>query len=248
MILLPAVDIKSGRCVRLIQGKKEKETVYSEHPSFMAKKWEEMGAEYLHLVDLDGAFDGKPNNFNTIKEVVSSLRIPVELGGGIRSLEIIEDYLSVGIDRVILGTAAFEDPEFLKEACRNFPQKIVLGMDARDGYIAVKGWTEVTAKKVKDIVKEFENMGIRAIIYTDIAKDGMMSGPNIGAIRELARFTKIPIIASGGVSTLRNIEEIIGLKEETIEGIIIGKALYEGSIDLKEALELVKKEQRKNAV
>jgi phosphoribosylformimino-5-aminoimidazole carboxamide ribotide isomerase len=248
MILLPAVDIKSGRCVRLIQGKKEKETVYSEHPSFMAKKCEEMGAEYLHLVDLDGAFDGTPKNFKTIKEIVSSVGIPVELGGGIRSLPIIDDYLSVGIDRLVLGTAAFEDPVFLEEACRNFPGKIVLGMDARDGYIAVKGWTEVTAKRVKDIVKEFENMGIRAIIYTDIAKDGMMSGPNIRAIKDLARFTRIPIIASGGVSTLRNIEEIIGLKEETIEGIIIGKALYEGNIDFKEALAIVKGEQRKNAV
>lgn len=248
MILLPAVDIKSGRCVRLIQGKKEKETVYSDQPSIMAKKWEEMGAEYLHLVDLDGAFDGKPKNFNAIKEVVSSLRIPVELGGGIRSLEIIEDYLSIGIDRVILGTAAFERPEFLEEACRKFPGKIVLGMDASDGYLAIKGWTEVTTKKVKDIVKNIENIGIRAIVYTDIAKDGMMSGPNIGALKGLAGFTKIPIIASGGVSTIKNIEEIIGLKEESIEGIIIGKALYEKTIDLKEALELVKGERKENAV
>lgn len=240
MILIPAVDIKNGKCVRLIQGQKEKETVYSDSPSFMAKKWEEMGAELLHLVDLDGAFEGKPKNFNVIKDVVSSLTIPVELGGGIRSLKTIEEYVAVGVKRVILGTAALEIKGFLKEACQQFPGCIVLGLDARDGYVAVKGWTEIMEKKAKDLVNEFQDIGIRAIIYTDIKRDGMMSGPNLEAVKELAEYTSIPLIVSGGVSSLKNIEDILAMKEKNIEGAIIGKALYEKSIDFTEALQLVK--------
>lgn len=240
MFIIPAVDIKGGKCVRLIQGEKDKETVYSDDPCFMAKKWADMGAEFLHLVDLDGAFEGRPINFSIIGQIASSIKIPVELGGGIRSLKTIEDYLEAGVNRVILGTVALEDYGLVKEACRIFPRKIVIGLDAKDGYVAVEGWTQIKNKRVLDVVKGFEDLGVRAIIYTDIKRDGMMSGPNLQATKELALSTKIPLIASGGISSLKHVKDIIHLEKEGIEGMIIGKALYEKTIDFTKAQKLVK--------
>jgi phosphoribosylformimino-5-aminoimidazole carboxamide ribotide isomerase len=247
MLIIPAVDIKAGKCVRLIQGERDRETIYSDDPCLMAQKWVDMGAELLHLVDLDGAFEGKPVNFDIIKQIVSSIKIPVQLGGGIRTLKSIEEYFSVGVNRVILGTAALEDHGMVKEACRISPDRIILGLDAKDGYVAVKGWTQVVRKRARDLVKEFEGLGLRAIIYTDIKRDGMMTGPNIQGVKELAPSIKIPLIVSGGISSLKDIEDISNLKEGNIEGMIIGKALYEKSIDFKEALRLVKRKSNINA-
>ena len=247
MLIIPAIDIKGGKCVRLIQGEREKETIYSDDPCFMAQKWVNMGAELLHLVDLDGALEGRPVNFDIIKQIVSSIKIPVELGGGIRTLNAIEDYLSIGVNRVILGTVALENYGMVKEACRISPNRIILGLDAKDGYVAVKGWTQVVRKRARDLAKEFEGFGVRAIIYTDIKRDGMMTGPNIQGVKELVLTTKIPLIVSGGISCLKDIEDITNLKEGYIEGMIIGKALYEKTINFREAQKLVKGKRNTHA-
>lgn len=241
MIILPAIDLKGGQCVRLEQGLMEKDTVYSDDPAAMARHWQDEGGEFLHLVDLDGAFAGVPKNREAIEAIVAAVDIPTELGGGIRDLETIEAYLKLGINRVILGTVAKENPELVAEACRRFPGQIVVGIDAKNGLVAVRGWAEVTEKKAIDLAREMESFGVAAIIYTDIARDGMMQGPNLEATAALAEAITIPVIASGGVSSLDDIRNLLQIEASGVEGVITGKAIYNGALNLREAVALTKK-------
>ena len=240
MIILPAIDLKEGRCVRLEQGLMDRDTVYNDDPAAQALMWQEQGGEYLHIVDLDGAFAGVPKNKTAIKSIVETIDIPSELGGGIRDLETIEAYLDLGINRVILGTVAKENPELVKEACRKFPGQIVVGIDAKDGLVAVRGWADVTEKLATEMAREMEGFGVEAIIYTDISRDGMMQGPNIEATRALAESISIPVIASGGLSTLDDIRCLLAIESSGVTGVITGKAIYSGAIDLREAVALTK--------
>lgn len=240
MIVIPAIDLKNGRCVRLVQGDMNQETVYSESPPETAKHWENLGAELLNLVDLDGAVEGRPRNLDLIQKIVKGLSIPVEVGGGIRKMETIESYLSAGVERVVIGTRAVEDPEFLARACQAHPGRIIAGIDAKDGYVAVKGWTQVTAKKATDLCSEMEHFGVSAIIFTDIQRDGMQTGPNIESTRSLAESVKIPVIASGGISGLKDIEALMELEGYGVTGAITGRAIYTGTLDLKQAIRLTR--------
>ena len=240
MIILPAIDLKEGRCVRLEQGLMDKDTVYNDNPAAQALLWQEQGGEFLHIVDLDGAFAGVPKNKSAIQSIVQAIDIPSELGGGIRDLETIEAYLDLGINRVILGTVAKENPDLVKEACRKFPGQIVVGIDAKDGLVAVRGWADVTEKKATEMAREMEGFGVEAIIYTDISRDGMMQGPNIEATRALAEAITIPVIASGGLSTLDDIRNLLKIESSGVSGVITGKAIYSGAIDLREAIALTK--------
>ncbi len=240
MIILPAIDLKEGRCVRLEQGLMDKDTVYNDDPGAQARIWQEQGGELLHIVDLDGAFAGVPKNKAAIKTIVDAIDIPSELGGGIRDMATIEAYLELGIDRVILGTVAKENPALVAEACKKFPGKIVVGIDAMNGLVAVRGWADVTEKPATEMAKEMEGLGVEAIIYTDIARDGMMEGPNIEATKALAESINIPVIASGGLSTLDDIRRLIEIEASGVTGVITGKAIYSGAIDLREAVALTK--------
>jgi len=220
----------------ITQGKMDAETVYSENPVEIAKRWEENGASLIHLVDLDGAIEGMPKNHDIIKKIAGSIKTPVEIGGGIRDLKVIRDYLGIkGVQRVIIGTIAQENPGFVKEACRMFPGSIAAGIDAIDGMVATRGWVKVTQEKAVDLAGRLEGLGVSCVIYTDISRDGMLTGPNVKATKEMAHTVNIPVIASGGMSSVKDIESFKGVK---LEGIIIGKALYTGDIDLKEAIEV----------
>ncbi len=240
MLIIPAIDLKEGKCVRLQQGLMERATVYSGDPAAMAKHWESEGAELLHVVDLDGAFAGSPRNLDAIKAIRGAIKIPIEVGGGIRDRGTIGTLVSIGIDRVILGTAAVENPAFVREACREFPGKIIVGIDARDGMVAIKGWAEVTKVKAIDLAKQMQEHGVIAIIYTDIKRDGMLSGPNIEATKALAQALHIPVIASGGVHTMKDIQDLLAARYSGVSGVITGKAIYSGSLNLKEALTFIK--------
>ncbi len=240
MIILPAIDLKEGCCVRLEQGLMDKDTVYNDNPGEQARIWQDQGGEFLHIVDLDGAFAGVPKNKQAIKAIVKAIDIPSELGGGIRDMQTIEAYLELGIDRVILGTVAKENPALVEEACKKFPGQIVVGIDAKDGLVAVRGWADVTEKKATEMAKEMEGFGVEAIIYTDIARDGMMQGPNIEATKALAESINIQVIASGGLSTLDDIRRLIAIESSGVTGVITGKAIYSGAIDLREAVALTK--------
>jgi len=242
VIILPAIDLKEGRCVRLEQGLMDKDTVYNDNPAAQARIWQEQGGELLHIVDLDGALAGARKNKEAIRAIVAAIDIPSELGGGIRDLQTIEAYLELGIDRVILGTVAKENPALVAEACRKFPGHIVVGIDAKDGLVAVRGWADVTEKKASEMAKEMEGFGVEAIIYTDIARDGMMQGPNIEATRLLAESINIPVIASGGLSTLEDIRRLMAIESSGVSGVITGKAIYSGAIDLREAVALTRGE------
>jgi len=241
VIVIPAIDLKEGKCVRLEQGLMEKDTVFCDNPADQAREWERQGAELLHIVDLDGAFAGEPKNRVSIEAIVKAIAIPTQLGGGIRDIPTIEAYLSLGIGRVILGTAAQRNPELVEEACRLFPGRIVVGIDAKNGMVAVQGWAEVTGVTAVDLAKRFEGYGVAAIIYTDIARDGMMQGPNIEATRALAEAISIPVIASGGVSSLKDIENLMAIETSGIAGASTGKAVYTGAINLAEAVALTKR-------
>jgi phosphoribosylformimino-5-aminoimidazole carboxamide ribotide isomerase len=236
MIIFPAIDLKDGLCVRLMQGDPERATVYGKDPVAMARHWEAEGAEWLHLVDLDGAFTKKPVNDEIVFRIARSLSIPVEVGGGIRTLESIERYISGGVARVIIGTAALRQPEMLEEACKLYPGRIALGLDARDGLVAVEGWKEATRTDAVDLVMRFKGLELAAVIYTDIHRDGMQTGVNIEATRRLMEMTGVPVIASGGVSNLRDIEALVDLGPLGLLGVITGRAIYEGTLDLKEAI------------
>jgi len=240
VIVIPAIDLKDGRCVRLQQGRMSKEVVYSEAPQEMALKWCQEGAERLHLVDLNGAVEGRPFNQEAIKRIAEAVPIPVQLGGGIRDIKTIETYLGLGINRVILGTAAYRDPGLIATACRRFPDRIILGIDAREGLVSIEGWTEDTNIPVFDIARKYEDLGISAIIYTDIQRDGMGTGPNIEATRNLAEAIDIPLIASGGISGIDDVKNILSLKRYGVTGMITGKALYEGTLSLADAIGTVK--------
>ena len=236
MRIIPAVDIKGGRCVRLTQGKEDQETVYSDDPLAMARHWDEQGAQLIHVVDLDGAFRGLPKNMDLIKDIIYNSTVDIQIGGGIRSMEAIEAYIKAGAYRVILGTIAHEQPEFVKDACREFPGKILVGIDASDGKVAVKGWTEVSEQKTQHLIQLMDPLGVAGYIFTDISRDGMLQGPNLYSIRQFAKDTSLPVIASGGVSGIQDVINLLALGSEGVEGMIIGKALYDKRLDYREAL------------
>jgi phosphoribosylformimino-5-aminoimidazole carboxamide ribotide isomerase len=241
MIVIPAIDLKEGRCVRLEQGLMNKDTVFNDDPAAQALEWQRQGAELLHIVDLDGAFAGEPRNRSAIEAILEAISIPAQLGGGIRDLATIEAYLALGLSRVIIGTAAQRDPDLVKEACSRFPGRIVVGIDAKNGMVAVQGWAEVTDCTAADLARRFEGfVGVSAIIYTDISRDGMLQGPNLEATRELAEAVAIPVIASGGVSRLEDIKNLMAIEKSGVAGVITGKAVYTGAIKLAEAIALTK--------
>ena len=241
MIVIPAIDLKEGNCVRLEQGEMNRDTVFSDNPAEQALKWQEAGAELMHLVDLDGAFAGIPKNKAAIEAIIKAITIPAQLGGGIRDIATIEAYLSLGLSRVIIGTAAQRNPELVIEACQKFPGRIVVGIDAKNGMVAVQGWAELTDISAVDLAKKFEDCGVAAIIYTDISRDGMMGGPNLEATRALAEAISIPVIASGGVSSLKDIENLMAIEQSGVTGAITGKAIYTGAINLAEAIAFTKR-------
>jgi phosphoribosylformimino-5-aminoimidazole carboxamide ribotide isomerase len=236
MFVIPAIDLKNGQCVRLLQGKEDAVTIYSNNPASTARRWEECGAKLLHVVDLDGAFTGIQKNLDAIIKIRQSVSIGIEVGGGIRDIKKIDGLISIGINRIILGTAVIEKPSLLKDACARYPGRILAGIDAKDGKTAVKGWVEITCTDAKDLAREMEKAGAAGIIYTDISRDGMLAGPNIQAMKEMVETVGIPIIASGGVSSIK---DIIALKEiKNLWGVITGKAIYSGAVDLKEAIRI----------
>ncbi|MGE8549047.1 1-(5-phosphoribosyl)-5-[(5-phosphoribosylamino)methylideneamino]imidazole-4-carboxamide isomerase [Alcaligenes sp. Marseille-Q7550] len=239
MLLIPAIDLKDGRCVRLRQGDLDDATVFSDDPAEIATQWLEAGARRLHLVDLNGAFAGKPKNVEAIKSILKAVdgEIPVQIGGGIRDLDTIERYLDAGMTYVIIGTAAVKSPGFLQDACSAFPGSIIVGLDARDGKIATDGWSKLTRHDVLDLAKKFEDYGCESIIYTDIGRDGMLSGVNIEATVRLSQHVKIPVIASGGVTNLKDIEALCAVESEGVEGVILGRSIYEGTLDFAQAQE-----------
>lgn len=235
MLPIPAIDLKNQQCVRLKQGLMDKATVFSDNPVEMAGKWVDAGCERLHLVDLDGAFAGEPINGQVIADIVKTYpHVPVQIGGGIRSIETAKRYIDLGVKYVIIGTKAVEEPEFISELCAVYPNHVIVGLDAKDGYVATDGWATVSDVKAVNLAKQFEGQGVQAIVYTDIAKDGMMQGVNVQQTAELAKAVSIPIIASGGVASMDDIKCLIE-HPAPIYGAIIGRALYDGAIDLKEA-------------
>jgi phosphoribosylformimino-5-aminoimidazole carboxamide ribotide isomerase len=237
MIIYPAIDIIGGKCVRLQQGSYSDVTVFGDNPAEMAEKWEEQGAQYLHVVDLDGARSGKSENAEVIREIANTLSIPVQLGGGIRSLDTIEKMLSCGVSRIILGTSAVNNQEMLKAALKEYNEKIVVGIDAKDGMVAIHGWEKTSDLTAIDFARKVEKLGAKTIIYTDISRDGMLKGPNLIAMADMAKNVSIDVIASGGVSCLKDITD---LKTTGVSGVIVGKALYTGNINLTEAVEVSK--------
>jgi len=243
MIIIPALDLKDGRCVRLSQGRMDQETVYSEDPVQMARHWESKDAERLHVVDLNGAVKGKPFHQSLIWDIVQSLHIPIEVGGGIRDLETIESYLSSGVEWVILGTVAFRNRPLVEEACQRFPKRVILSIDAKGAKVAIQGWNEVVSLEATELARQFEGMDLSAIIFTDIERDGMSTGLNLEMTKVLARSTFIPVIASGGVSRIEEIEQLMALEPDGVIGVIVGRALYTGHLDLEEAIRISKKSQ-----
>jgi phosphoribosylformimino-5-aminoimidazole carboxamide ribotide isomerase len=235
MIVIPAIDVKDGRCVRLRQGDMDAETVYSADVPSMARRWEQAGADLIHLVDLNGAVEGEPKNFPQIEAVRKAVRAEVQVGGGIRNLATVRRYLEAGVSRVVLGTAALTDRKFLDEACREFPRRILLGLDARDGKVAVKGWTSVSETAATDLLKEVSGYPIGAVIYTDISRDGMLSGPNLAALKEVVAHSAFPVIASGGIARIEDLKAVRSLGPQVV-GTIVGKALYDGKLDYRAAL------------
>ncbi len=237
MLIIPAIDLKDGHCVRLRQGVMEDATVFSEDPAAMGQHWLEQGARRLHLVDLNGAFAGKPKNEAAVRRIVETVgvEVPVQLGGGIRDLETIERYLDIGVTYIIIGTAAVKTPGFLHEACDAFPGHIMVGLDAKGGKVAVDGWSKLTGHDVADLAHRFEGYGVEAIIYTDIGRDGMLTGVNIEATVELARPLHVPVIASGGITNMEDVRKLCAVQGEGVTGAITGRAIYEGTLDFKAA-------------
>lgn len=235
MIVIPAIDLKDGRCVRLRQGDMAAETVYSTDVPAVALQWQRQGAEVIHVVDLNGAVDGEPRNLPEIQSVINAVKVKVQVGGGIRHIDTVRRYLTSGVSRVVLGTAALTDRKFFEQACKEFPRRILLGLDARDGKVAVKGWTAVSETKAIDLLKELSGYELGAVIYTDIARDGMLDGPNMSALREVVERSSFPVIASGGITRVEDLMAIRSLGPR-IEGAIVGKALYDGKLDLRTAI------------
>ncbi len=239
MILYPAIDLKDGQAVRLVQGEMERATVFNDDPASQAREFVDAGCEWLHLVDLNGAFAGAPVNAAPVEAILAACKVPAQLGGGIRDMKTIETWIGKGLARVILGTVAVEDPDLVRQAAREFPGRVAVGIDARGGRVATKGWAEETDVDATDLAKSYEDAGVAAIIYTDIMRDGAMKGPNVQATADLARAVSIPVIASGGVSSL---DDLIALRDcgVALNGAISGRALYDGALDLREALEVLK--------
>ncbi len=242
MILIPAIDLKDGQCVRLRQGLMEDATVFSDDPLAMGKHWQNLGAERLHLVDLNGAFEGKPENELAIGKIVEAIgeNVPVQVGGGIRDLSTVERYLDRGVSFVIIGTAAVRKPEFLKDACLAFPGHIIVGLDGKEGRVAVDGWANVTEDRVIDLAKKFQDYGVEGVIYTDIGRDGMMTGANIESTQELASSLDIPVVASGGINSIEDIRRLRELERYGVMAAITGRAIYESAFDFKEANQVAK--------
>ena len=236
MIIFPAIDIRGGKCVRLIQGRADQETVFGDDPAAMGQKWQAAGAAWLHVVDLDGAFGARPHNLEVIRRLRRAVTIPIQLGGGLRSLETIATYIDLGIDRLILGTAVLKDPDLMHRALQTYPGRIALGLDAKNGLLAVEGWTETTSRTAAEVARELAPQEPAALIYTDISRDGVKRGLNLEATRALAQATEIPIIASGGVSSLDDIKPLLTLDPLGIIGVITGRALYDGNLELQEAI------------
>jgi phosphoribosylformimino-5-aminoimidazole carboxamide ribotide isomerase len=241
MILYPAIDLKDGHCVRLQQGLMDKATVFNLNPADQARQFAAQGFHSIHVVDLNGAFEGHPVNAEAVSAILSAVQIPVQLGGGIRTLDSISLWIKRGVARVILGTAAVRDPALVRQACARFPGKIAVGIDAKDGRVAVQGWAETSELSAVDLARRFEDTGVSAIIYTDIGRDGMLTGLNLDATAEIARAVKIPVIASGGLAGLEDIKRLVSPKYAMIAGAIAGRALYDGRLDPKQALELTAK-------
>jgi len=237
MLLIPAIDLKDGQCVRLKQGLMEEATVFSDDPVEVAAHWRDQGARRLHLVDLNGAFAGKPKNLSVIRAILDEVGsdMPVQLGGGIRDLDTIDKYLDMGLQYVIIGTAAVKTPGFLRDACDAFPDRVIVGLDAKDGMVAIDGWAKVTNHNVIDLARRFEDYGVVSVIYTDIGRDGMMNGVNIEATVKLAQALRVPVIASGGLTDLEDVRRLAAVENEGIEGAITGRAIYEGSLQFASA-------------
>lgn len=239
MLIIPAIDLKDGACVRLRQGDMDDSTVFSDDPVATAQRWADAGARRIHLVDLNGAFAGQPVNGDAVSAIAGAFPgLPVQIGGGIRNLDTIEYYLAAGVHQVIIGTRAVEDPDFVAEACRAFPDRIIVGLDAKDGRVATDGWATVTDVKATELAREYEGQGVSAIIYTDIARDGMMQGVNVEATLAMARASSIPVIASGGITSIEDVRALLETGEPGLAGAITGRAIYEGSLDLAEAQRL----------
>ena len=242
MIIIPAIDIKDGRCVRLRQGRMDDETVFSENPVEVADRWIEEGAQRIHLVELDGATSGAPRNFSIIKEIATNHpNIPIQVGGGIRDEDTVQEYLECGVQYVIIGTRAVTAPHFVNDLCLEFPNHIIVGLDAKNGKVAIDGWSKLSHHDVVDLAQHFESDGVAAIVFTDVSRDGMMQGLNVESTVELAAAIHIPVIASGGVTTIDDIKNLCSTDEEGIIGAIVGRALYEGTINLSEAQEIASK-------
>ncbi|HEC05281.1 1-(5-phosphoribosyl)-5-[(5-phosphoribosylamino)methylideneamino]imidazole-4-carboxamide isomerase [Thiolapillus sp.] len=239
MLLIPAIDLKDGQCVRLKQGRMEDDTVFSDNPVDMAGRWVDAGARRLHLVDLNGAFAGEPVNGDAIRSIAARYPdLPIQVGGGIRDEATVEAYLKAGVSYCIIGTQAVKDPEFVTRACKAFPGHVIVGLDAKDGMVAINGWAEITDQEVTELAKRFENDGVSAIVYTDIGRDGMMTGCNVDATASLANAIRIPVIASGGITNLRDIEALCKANTSNIMGAITGRAIYEGTLDFAEGQKL----------
>ncbi len=236
MLIIPAIDLKDGKCVRLLQGDFNQSTVYSDHPADIAARWQKEGAKRIHVVDLDGSREGSPRNMNVIREIVRTVNTPLQVGGGIRDMKTVDSYINMGVTYVILGTVALKDKQFVLDACAAYRGHIILAIDARDGKIAVEGWTESTDRSPAEIASGYRGLGLDSIIYTDIQRDGMESGVNIASTKMLAESVDIPIIASGGVASIHDIKKLVEAGEPGIMGVITGKALYSGALKLEDAI------------
>lgn len=238
MLIIPAIDLKDGRCVRLRQGDWQQETVYSDDPPAMALRWQDLGASLLHVVDLNGAIEGRPANLAQIEAILNAVSVPVQVGGGIRTLDTVRTYLGCGAKRVVMGTAVLQNRSVLEEACELFPERILVGIDAKNGKVAVKGWTAVSDTSAGDLVMTLAGLNLAGVIYTDISRDGMLQGPNLSSLKVFVKDSPVPVIASGGITRIEDIRAIQAL-DPRIEGVIVGKALYDGKLDLKAALAAV---------
>ncbi|MEW6423461.1 MAG: 1-(5-phosphoribosyl)-5-[(5-phosphoribosylamino)methylideneamino]imidazole-4-carboxamide isomerase [Bacillota bacterium] len=243
MMIIPAIDLREGKCVRLTEGRPDRETVYSNDPVAMANLWEAEGARFLHVVDLDGAFAGKPKNLDIIKKIIATVRISVQVGGGIRDMGIIKELLESGAKRVILGTVAIINPDLVADACARYGEAILVGIDAKEGKVAIEGWGVTAEKDALELAKEMKNLGVKRVVFTDVGRDGTLKGPNLTAIREIAGTAGVKIIAAGGISTADDLLSLLKLEPFGVEAVIVGKALYAGTITLKEALRISKQEE-----
>jgi len=244
MIFFPAIDLKDGQCVRLLRGEMDQATVFNDDPGAQARAFVNQGCQWIHVVDLNGAFEGRPVNADAVDAILDDVRVPIELGGGIRDMETIRFWLDKGVRRVILGTVALRDPDLVIEACKKYPGRIAVGVDAKDGMVAVEGWAEVSDISAIDLAKKFEDAGVAAIIFTDIARDGLMQGPNTDSTLELARAISTPVIASGGVSSMEDLKDLKARGGDILEGVISGRAVYDGQIDVREAVDLLQAKRR----